>query len=221
MPYSRSVIENALAKPHTYIGSIEVADDDKDKIAKQNPLLSIAYILYRESGSLINIYDYWRAFHQSLTGGGIVGKGFDRLKETNPIRNLIQDTEIFTEPADALVNESMKESYNNEAESGMDTDEDEDEEKENETARLDEDMTKNKMLEEKTSVVETKNTNSFLDDLQIAEDEKKTLAWFYKVIAELKFLGFVKATMARKGSNRNGKELVSVAVLQKLAWEGL
>ncbi|KAK9472200.1 origin recognition complex subunit 3 N-terminus-domain-containing protein [Dipodascopsis tothii] len=144
--YSRAAVESALNKPHEYLGPIAVPDGEPDRIARQQPLLAIAYSLYRESGTMINVYDFWRAFHQSLHGGAV-------LQAVDPNR----------EGAQAASDDAARDAA-----------------------------------------------------------EKKSLAWFYNAIAELKFLGFVKGTVTRRGGgHRHGKESVSVAVLQKLAWEGL
>lgn len=72
-PLYRQTIENALMKPSSYLGKLN-EQDESDTV--NQPLVCAAYSLYRESGSLINIYDFWQAFHQSLSGD--VNKNGDR-----------------------------------------------------------------------------------------------------------------------------------------------
>ncbi|KAK9460877.1 origin recognition complex subunit 3 N-terminus-domain-containing protein [Lipomyces oligophaga] len=67
-PMYRATVETALSQPDSYLLR---PDNDLDTSIEQpvSPLVSIAYRLYRESGTLINIYDFWRAFHEAVNGG--------------------------------------------------------------------------------------------------------------------------------------------------------
>ncbi|KAK9360879.1 origin recognition complex subunit 3 N-terminus-domain-containing protein [Lipomyces starkeyi] len=57
-PRYRATIEKALMQPSYYLCHPSEAGE------LEKPFLSVAHALYRESGTLINIYDYWTAFHQ-------------------------------------------------------------------------------------------------------------------------------------------------------------
>ncbi|KAJ8098000.1 origin recognition complex subunit 3 N-terminus-domain-containing protein [Lipomyces tetrasporus] len=61
-PKFRSTIEKALMQPSYYLGQ------PSETPGFERPFISVAHTLYRESGLLINIYDYWTAFHQTLAG---------------------------------------------------------------------------------------------------------------------------------------------------------
>ncbi|KAK9376417.1 origin recognition complex subunit 3 N-terminus-domain-containing protein [Lipomyces chichibuensis] len=57
-PRYRATIEKALMQPAYYLCQ------PSEAARFEKPFLSVAHALYRESGTLINIYDYWTAFHQ-------------------------------------------------------------------------------------------------------------------------------------------------------------
>ncbi|KAK9235955.1 origin recognition complex subunit 3 N-terminus-domain-containing protein [Lipomyces kononenkoae] len=133
-PKYRASIEKALMEPSFYLGH---------QGGFEKPFLSMAHALYRESGTLINVYDYWRALSQSLRSS---------------------DIETMDPGGSSALNE-----YEIGCESSP-----------------------------------------------LTLSESQTVAVFYKVISELKYLGFVKETSSRRSGNKN-----AVAVLQKQVWDGL
>lgn len=73
-PRPRFTIERALSAPFDYlIAGTNSADDENATPSK--PAISILYNLYLETGSLVNVYDLWRAY---LTmAGGEDGEEYD------------------------------------------------------------------------------------------------------------------------------------------------
>ena len=65
-PRPRFTTERALSSPFDYLMSI--SDIVESGLSASQPATSILYKLYLESGSLINIYDLWRAFY-IIVGG--------------------------------------------------------------------------------------------------------------------------------------------------------
>ncbi|OJD14317.1 hypothetical protein AJ78_05312 [Emergomyces pasteurianus Ep9510] len=63
-PRPRYTIERALSAPFDYL--ITSADDENTTPSK--PAISILYSLYSETGSLVNVYDLWRAYF-TMAGG--------------------------------------------------------------------------------------------------------------------------------------------------------
>ncbi|TGZ79618.1 hypothetical protein EX30DRAFT_333163 [Ascodesmis nigricans] len=71
-PKQRSAVEDGLARPSEYLNCecCYLDDDEKENVLKStNPVTSIAYQLYLESGVLINAFDLYQAFHTILEGG--------------------------------------------------------------------------------------------------------------------------------------------------------
>ncbi|KAK9370406.1 origin recognition complex subunit 3 N-terminus-domain-containing protein [Lipomyces kononenkoae] len=136
-PKYRASIEKALMAPSFYLGN------ERDSAGLEKPFLSLAHTLYRESGTLINVYDYWRAFRQSLISSDI--ETADSGGSFSP-----NEDEVSGELSPSTLSESQ------------------------------------------------------------------TVAVFFKVINELKYLGFVKETSGKRSGNKN-----AVAVLQKQVWDGL
>ncbi|OAX85443.1 hypothetical protein ACJ72_00168 [Emergomyces africanus] len=66
-PRPRYTIERALSVPFDYlITSVNSADDENTTSSK--PAISILFSLYSETGSLVNVYDLWRAYF-TMAGG--------------------------------------------------------------------------------------------------------------------------------------------------------
>ncbi|KAK9447586.1 origin recognition complex subunit 3 N-terminus-domain-containing protein [Limtongia smithiae] len=121
-PLYRPAIERALMTPETYLGTRATCEDRLEK-----PLISYAYALYRDSGQLVNVADFWTAFHEAVAGRG------------------------------ANVDGAEGDAYS----------------------------------------------------------AKNTVAWFYKAVNELQYLGFLRETSTKR------KDASSVSILQKLVWDGL
>ncbi|KKA20761.1 Uncharacterized protein T310_5211 [Rasamsonia emersonii CBS 393.64] len=66
VPRARFAIERALSSPFDYL--ISASDKVEGHLSARQPETAILYQLYLESGSLVNIYDLWRAFY-TITGG--------------------------------------------------------------------------------------------------------------------------------------------------------
>jgi origin recognition complex subunit 3 len=66
-PKPRFSTERALSSPFDYLVSVSATAEDS--LSASQPATSILYRLYLESGSLINTYDLWRAFHIIIIGG--------------------------------------------------------------------------------------------------------------------------------------------------------
>ncbi|KAK9455624.1 origin recognition complex subunit 3 N-terminus-domain-containing protein [Dipodascopsis uninucleata] len=68
-PKYRATIERGLSDPNYYLDQLPQLDSAEDGNDLDILPISLAYRLYKESGPLINVYDYWSAFHQVLTTG--------------------------------------------------------------------------------------------------------------------------------------------------------
>ncbi|PGG99415.1 hypothetical protein AJ79_08531 [Helicocarpus griseus UAMH5409] len=65
-PRPRSTVERALSAPFDYL--VTGSDTIDDNSIPSKPAISILYQLYLETGSLVNVYDLWRAFY-TMAGG--------------------------------------------------------------------------------------------------------------------------------------------------------
>ncbi|PGH10089.1 origin recognition complex subunit 3 [Blastomyces parvus] len=66
-PRPRSTIERALSAPFDYLAASAFSADDEETMPSK-PAISILYNLYLETGSLVNVYDLWRAYY-TMAGG--------------------------------------------------------------------------------------------------------------------------------------------------------
>lgn len=70
-PRPRHAIERALAAPHDYLAcdccTPNEGEGDESTLAACQPATAVLYLLYLESGSLINVSDLWQAF-QAVMG---------------------------------------------------------------------------------------------------------------------------------------------------------
>ncbi|EEQ88891.1 origin recognition complex subunit 3 [Blastomyces dermatitidis ER-3] len=66
-PRPRSTIERALSTPFDYLATSALSADDEEMMPSK-PAISILYNLYSETGSLVNVYDLWRAYY-TMAGG--------------------------------------------------------------------------------------------------------------------------------------------------------
>ncbi|KAK9467925.1 origin recognition complex subunit 3 N-terminus-domain-containing protein [Lipomyces arxii] len=82
-PDYRKLIHTALMRPIDYLG-VPSGETSTTSLSTQ-PLISTAYSLYKDSGALINIYDFWNAFHQAFAANSsandIEGEGIS-VKQT-------------------------------------------------------------------------------------------------------------------------------------------
>lgn len=67
-PRSRFCIERALSTPFDYLASSISSDDNGGNLSSSQPETAILYQLYLESGSLINVFDLWKAFSTIVCG---------------------------------------------------------------------------------------------------------------------------------------------------------
>lgn len=65
-PRTRFSIERALSTPFDYL--ISASERVEDNLSGRQPETAILYQLYLESGSLVNVFDLWKAFHTILGG---------------------------------------------------------------------------------------------------------------------------------------------------------
>lgn len=73
VPRARFAIERALSSPFDYL--ISASDNVEGNLSARQPETAILYQLYLESGSLVNVYDLWRAFYTMI--GGEEGESCD------------------------------------------------------------------------------------------------------------------------------------------------
>jgi origin recognition complex subunit 3 len=71
-PRPRFTVEEALSSPQVYLNSCEVPSE---ALASNRPATTILYQMYLESGNVINIYDLWTAFYNTV--GGEDGEGYN------------------------------------------------------------------------------------------------------------------------------------------------
>jgi origin recognition complex subunit 3 len=63
-PKTRFSIERALSTPFDYL--ISTSEKVEDNLSARQPETAILYQLYLESGSLVNVFDLWKAFYTIL-----------------------------------------------------------------------------------------------------------------------------------------------------------
>ncbi|CRG92193.1 Origin recognition complex subunit 3 [Talaromyces islandicus] len=67
-PRARFSVERALSNPFDYLSSTGPDDAATNSLSAKQPETAILYQLYLESGSLVNIFDLWKAFSTIVSG---------------------------------------------------------------------------------------------------------------------------------------------------------